>query len=270
MIEVLNRPQRQPIVAAIDFDGTLSLVRMGWQTVMHRVMKDALAPLHPQLDRIDAEIHSYIARSTGQPSIIQMAWVDEHVHLYGGPHHGAQYYLDQFSHAMSDRIDERLVSMTNRTQADVHMIRGARAFLEHLATRGVHMALVSGTEYHHLVRESTALGIIEFFDAGIFGPGGHAPGFTKAEALASLVERYALLPGQLVSIGDGPVEISAGRSLDAYCIAVASDEASGELDSHKRVHLVNAGADAVIANFLPLDRLTSLLFDRDSDAPSSF
>ncbi len=270
MIEILHRPTHHPVVAAIDFDGTLSLVRMGWQVVMHEVMKRALAPYHPHLDRIDAEITGYIARSTGQPSIIQMAWVDEHVHLYGGPHHGAQHYLDQFSHAMSDRINHRIATMTSNVTADRHMIRGARAFLQRLTNRGVHIALVSGTEYHHLVRESTALGIAPFFDAGIFGPGAHAPGFTKAEAMAALVERYELLPGQLLSIGDGPVEISAGKSLDGYCIAVASDEETGELDIHKRTHLLHAGADAVIANFLPLDRLTTLLFDRESDASSSF
>ena len=269
MIEVFNRPLRTPVVAAIDFDGTLSLVRMGWQVVMHHVMKTALAPYHPHLDRIDAEISGYIARSTGQPSIIQMAWVDEHVHLYGGPHHGAQHYLDQFSHAMSDRIDERLASMISPAHADHHMILGARAFLQLLQSRGVHMALVSGTEHHHLVRESTALGIDTYFDAGIHGPGAHAPGFTKAEAMANLVEQYELMPGQLLSIGDGPVEISAGRSLDAFCIAVASEEESGQLDIHKRSHLLHAGADAVIANFLPLAAIGALLFDQESYASST-
>jgi phosphoglycolate phosphatase-like HAD superfamily hydrolase len=269
MIEVINRPKQRPVVAAIDFDGTLSLVRMGWQVVMHGVMKRALAPYHPHLDRLDAEISGYIARSTGQPSIIQMAWVDEHVHLYGGPHHGAQQYLDEFSDAMRDRIDARIATMTTTHSADHHMIRGARAFLGRLADNGVRIALVSGTEHHHLVRESTALHIAEYFDAGIYGPGGHAPGFTKAEAMAALVERYELVPGQLLSVGDGPVEISAGKSLDGYCIAVASDEESGTLDLHKRAHLLHAGADAVVVNFDSLESIIALLFDGAGHASST-
>ena len=266
MIEIISRPQRPIRVAAIDFDGTVSLVRMGWQLVMHGVMKNALLPFHPHQAALDDEIFAYIARSTGQPSIIQMAWVDEHVHLYGGPHHGAQHYLDQFSHAMADRIDHRLAAMTTTAAADEHMIHGARAFLERLRRRNIPIALVSGTEHHHLVRECAGLKISDYFDAGIYGPGAHAPGFTKAEAMAQLVERYELLPGELLSVGDGPVEISAGKSLDGYCIAVASHEESGALDPHKRSHLLHAGADAVVANFLPLDELDVLLFGRGSDA----
>jgi phosphoglycolate phosphatase-like HAD superfamily hydrolase len=269
MIEVINPPHHRPVVAAVDFDGTLSLVRMGWQVVMHDVMKRALAPYHPHLDRIDAEISSYIARSTGQPSIIQMAWVDEHVHLYGGPHHGAQHYLDEFSDAMRERIDTRIATMTTTQAADHHMILGARTFLQRLTDYGVHIALISGTEHHHLIRESKALRIDHFFDAGIYGPGGHAPGFTKAEAMAALVERYALIPGQLLSVGDGPVEISAGKSLDGYCIAVASDEESGTLDLHKRTHLLHAGADAVVANFASIDTIAALLFDGAGHASST-
>lgn len=270
MIEVLTPPSQRIRVAAIDFDGTLSLVRMGWQAVMHGVMKQALAPFHPHPDALDAEISAYIARSTGQPSIIQMAWVDEHVHLYGGPHHGAQHYLDQFSHAMSDRIDARLAGMTSSAAADGHMIRGARRFLSMLQEHDIRIALVSGTEHHHLLRESTALQILPFFDAGVYGPGAHAPGFTKAEALAQLVERYELLPGQLLSVGDGPVEISAGKSLDGYCIAVASEEETGELDLHKRTHLLHAGADAVVANFVHIDAIETLLFGRGTDASQTF
>ncbi|NBU65499.1 MAG: HAD family hydrolase, partial [Chloroflexia bacterium] len=35
MIEIINRPSAAPRLAAIDFDGTMSLIRIGWQQVMH-------------------------------------------------------------------------------------------------------------------------------------------------------------------------------------------------------------------------------------------
>lgn len=266
MIEQIRQPQHPPCVAAIDFDGTMSLIRMGWQSVMHRIMKDALLPWHPRPEQLDSEISGYIARSTGQPSVIQMAWVDEHVLLYGGPHHGAQYYLDQFSAALSSQIDTRIASMTDDASADRHMVPGARAFLQMLKARGVALALVSGTERHHLIRESQALRIHDLFDAGIYGPGAHHPTFTKLEALQHLVNYFTIPPGGLVSVGDGPVEIQAGRAVHGYCIGVASHEESGGLDEAKRSHLLHAGADAITPHFRHIDALERLLFAPQSQS----
>ena len=259
MIELLRAPVHKFTLAAVDFDGTMSLIRIGWQQVMHGVMKAALHDYHPNHAHIDTDIRTYIAHSTGQPSIIQMAWVDEQVLLYGGPHRCAKNYLDQFSNAMKSQIDARVDSITDETTADAFMISGARQFLQALAQRDIRIALVSGTEHHHLVRESAALKIDSYFDAGIYGPGAHAPSFTKHDAIAQLVARYNVAPGAFISIGDGPVEIKAGKALGGYSLAVASDEHGGGLDADKRQHLLDAGADAVVANFAHLDNLTHAL-----------
>lgn len=259
MIELLRAPTGQFTLAAVDFDGTMSLIRIGWQQVMHSVMKAALYDYHPNHAHIDTDIRTYIAHSTGQPSIIQMAWVDEQVMLYGGPHRGAQYYLDQFSNAMKSQIDDRVAAITDESTADAFMVPGARRFLHALAERNIRIALVSGTEHHHLVRESAALRIDSYFDAGIYGPGTHAPGFTKHDAIAQLVARYNVAPGAFISIGDGPVEIKAGKALGGYSLAVASDEHGGGLDIDKRQHLLDAGADAVVAHFTHLDAITQAL-----------
>ena len=259
-IEILARPTHQPSVVAIDFDGTMSLSRIGWQEVMHAVMRQALAPWHPKPHLMDEEITSYIARSTGQPSIIQMAWVDEHVMLYGGVRHGAQHYLDQFSAAMSAQIDARIASIHDDASADACMVPGAREFLRMLHAHDVPIALVSGTERHHLIRESQALRIHDYFTAGIYGPGVHAPTFTKHDAMQHLVDQYQAPAGTLVSVGDGPVEIQAGKALLGYSIGVASHERSGGLDPAKRTILVQAGADAIVANLTMLAELQSLIF----------
>lgn len=260
MIEILSRPTTTIRLAAIDFDGTMSLIRIGWQHVMHGVMKHALHAYVPHPDTIDAEIVGYIARSTGQPSIIQMAWVDEQIIMHGGPARGAQYYLDQFSGAMRAQIDRQVASIHDDASADQQMVPGARAFLQLLHDQRIPIALVSGTERHHLLRESAALRIDHFFDAGIYGPGGHDPGFTKSDAIAGLCQRYQVPTGALLSVGDGPVEIHAGKALAGYSLAVASHEVSGGLDPHKRDHLIAAGADAVVAHFGDLTDITALLF----------
>lgn len=263
MIEIINSPTAAPRLAAIDFDGTMSLIRIGWQQVMHGVMHAALLPHHPHSAQLDSEIYAYIARSTGQPSIIQMAWVDEQVVVYGGAARGAQAYLDLFSHAMRDRIDQKLASIHDEASADALMVPGARAFLQMLAHYNVHLALVSGTEQIHLLRESAALRIDHFFDAGIHGPGSHHPGFNKNDAMATLIATYQVAPGRFLAVGDGPVEIIAGKSLAGYSVAVASHEASGGLDEDKRRHLLAAGADAVVANLTNVHAFTTLLFSKE-------
>ena len=260
MIEILTRPATTFRLAAIDFDGTMSLIRIGWQYVMHGVMKHALHAVVPNPDSIDAEIFGYIARSTGQPSIIQMAWVDEQVIMHGGPARGAQYYLDQFSEALRSQIDATIATIHDDQSADAVMVPGARAFLQLLRDHHIRIALVSGTEHHHLLRESAALRIAHYFDAGIYGPGTHDPGFTKSDSIAGLCQRYQVPTGALLSVGDGPVEIHAGKALNGYSLAVASHEVSGGLDPHKRDHLIAAGADAVVANFVDIADIQALLF----------
>jgi phosphoglycolate phosphatase-like HAD superfamily hydrolase len=192
-----------------------------------------------------------------------LAWVDEQVVLHGGPARGAQAYLDLFSHAMRDRIDQKVASIHDDVSADALMVPGARAFLQLLTDNDVRIALVSGTEHIHLLRESAALRIDHFFDAGIHGPGPHHPGFTKGDAMAELIDTYRIANGQLLSVGDGPVEIIAGKSLAGYSLAVASHEVSGGLDDDKRRHLIATGADAVIANFQQLHDITTLLFGQE-------
>jgi hypothetical protein len=157
MIEILSRPTTAIRLAAIDFDGTMSLIRIGWQHVMHGVMKHALHAYVPHPDTIDAEIVGYIARSTGQPSIIQMAWVDEQVIMHGGPARGAQYYLDQFSGAMRAQIDRQVASIHDDASADQQMVPGARAFLQLLHDQRIHIALVSGTEHHHYALTTSSM-----------------------------------------------------------------------------------------------------------------
>ena len=56
----------------------------------------------------------------------------------------------------------------------------------------------------------------------------------------------------LIAIGDGAGEIMAAKALGGLAIAVCSDEehnGSGLVDEHKRATLVDAGADAIIADY---------------------
>ena len=66
--------------------------------------------------------------------------------------------------------------------------------------------------------------------------------------------------GQLVTFGDGPVEIRETRKRGGRTIGVASDEMKRYgLNESKRTRLIKAGADVIIPDFSQLPELLQLL-----------
>lgn len=63
--------------ALFDFDGTISLIRSGWEEVMQELMEQMISgsrlPATPALRR---EISRYIDESTGVLTIEQMRWLE--------------------------------------------------------------------------------------------------------------------------------------------------------------------------------------------------
>ena len=70
---------------------------------------------------------------------------------------------------------------------------------------------------------------------------------------------------QLLSFGDGYVEIENTREAGGLAVAVASDEAnngSGRMDEWKRERLSGVGADVVIPDFRDAAPLLELILGR--------
>jgi DUF971 family protein len=74
------------------------------------------------------------------------------------------------------------------------------------------------------------------------------------------------IPGaQLLSFGDGYVEIQNTKEVGGLAVAVASDEAhngSGRFDDWKRVRLTGVGADVVIPDFRDAIALLDRILDQ--------
>jgi phosphoglycolate phosphatase len=67
-----------------------------------------------------------------------------------------------------------------------------------------------------------------------------------------ILSEHGITGRQLLSFGDGYVEIENTKQAGGIAVAVASDEAhngSGQVDEWKRRRLLKVGADAVIADF---------------------
>jgi phosphoglycolate phosphatase-like HAD superfamily hydrolase len=220
-------------------------------------------PGHKAAPKLRRGAEDYIARSTGQPTIEQMAWLSAAVERRGGFAEQPAEYKRRFESRMRERIDRRLSGLRSgaRTPDDL-LVPGARALLDALRWREVLLALVSGTDRDAVVDEASALGIAGYFGARIYGPGSHAPGFSKAATIAQLLSEHGLPGAALVAFGDGPAETAATRAAGGLAIGVALDEAHGSrLDPQKRAALIGAGADVITAHFGEHRQLVALLFD---------
>ena len=78
-----------------------------------------------------------------------------------------------------------------------------------------------------------------------------------------LLAEEAISCSRMLAFGDGPVEIQETKRTGGVAVAVAGDEennGSGRPDPCKREQLLQAGADAVTADFQAADGLLKMIF----------
>jgi phosphoglycolate phosphatase-like HAD superfamily hydrolase len=266
MIEIIrNHWQRGRIRHAVfDFDGTLSLIREGWQPIMIAVMVDALlqTPSHesePELRQMAADL---VAWTTGQTTHYQMACLCQKVAKRGGQPLDPPTYKQHFLDRLNERIEQRLATLrAGRTTPDALMVPGARTLLETLRARGVQCYLVSGSDEWYVVKEAAALHITSYFDS-IHGAQPDSVRPVKKEFIHGLVARHHLSESEFVSFGDGTAEIEEAVRAGGIAVGVASNEAErAGLDEHKRNLLIQVGAHIIVPDFREHEKLVAYLFD---------
>lgn len=231
-----------------DFDGTLALVRAGWMPVMLDMMMETLAPLGEDPVTLRAEAEQYVARLTGKDTVHQMHAFASHVRSLGGEPLSGEEYRDEFFRRTAACHNERLRAVEEgRMPPDGLLVPGARALLENLKARGLQVFLASGTAHDHICREARLLRIDQYFD-GMYGSAPTSK--TKSELLAHIVE--AGIPAEeILTFGDGRVEIEVTKEIGGTAVGVATDELDClQVDVKKREWLIHAGADYIVPNFL--------------------
>jgi hypothetical protein len=112
--------------------------------------------------------------------------------------------------------------------------------------------LASGTDEYAVKREADLLDITGYFDGHIYGAVDDYKNFSKKMVINRILRENGITGRQLLSFGDGYVEIENTKHVGGLAVAVASDEAhngSGRVDEWKRRRLLSVGADAVIPDF---------------------
>lgn len=248
----------------MDWDGTTSFTRRGWAEIMTALFFENLPGIAGE-SATAKHIHARteLMALNGKPSIHQMARLAELVHERGGPAMSANAYHAEFQRRLSEQTHARLESVQqNPSGTDSLLVRGARHFLERLASRGILVTLATGTVLHDVRREMEILCVAHLFQA-VHGPE-HLDdrNFSKRAVIAAVLREHAIHGDSLLSFGDGQVEISETKGVGGTAIGVASDEehpGSGKMDADKRTALFAAGADGVIADFQDAEMIVEAL-----------
>lgn len=251
--------------ALFDFDGTLSVLREGWERVMTPLMVEMIAGEAGDPDgAIRREAERYVDESTGLQTILQMDWLAAAVARRRGPSKAlsAEQYKALYNQRLMRHIRERLEGVeSGRTPRGEMLIAGAEAFLQALSERGIALYVASGTDVEDVRREAAALGLARYFGGGIHGAVGASRQCSKAAVIQDILVSHRLEGPELLVVGDGPVEIREGKARGAVAVGVASDEVRRRgLDPRKRERLAAAGADLIIPDFAAADALLAHLF----------
>ncbi len=264
-LEVVNPSVRVGHVrhALFDFDGTISVIRRGWEQVMIPLMVEMICDGHPTPPGLEAEVADYVDRSTGILTIKQMRWLEETVRRYGlaAEVKSAREYKRIYNERLLQPVRRRLARLDGSQAArDSLAIAGARRILEGLHTQGVRLYLASGTDHVYVVEEAEALGVADLFEGRIYGARDGAEAYDKARIIEDILTENDLRGEELLVVGDGPVEIRHARARDAVALGVAADEERRlGLNARKRERLLSAGADLIVTDFVHHAELVDLL-----------
>lgn len=267
LVELLPefRRPKELSVAILDWDGTLSLLRAGWAELMEGLWLEhiPLAPGEPELER-QRMARDDIWRLNGKPSIHQSAQLATRIAERGGQPQAAEAYEAEFQRRLTAATAARQqLVRCGAEPVEAFLVPGARAWMERLAARGLHLILATGSVRSSVEAEARLLGLDGFFDGGIFGPeDSNDTSFSKRAVIGEAAAR-AGGGNRVVAFGDGAVEIRETRAVSGLPVAVASNEArpNGPLpDGAKRTRLIEAGALACVPHFGDIEALDRALF----------
>lgn len=238
--------------ALFDFDGTLSILREGWEDVMEPLMVEMISDGSAPDDELITEVREYIDESTGIQTIFQMRWLVDKIKEYGFAEevHSEWWYKDEYNRRLMEKVNSRIEKLNNgEASPKDFLVKGSEEFLQALSDAGIELYIASGTDHGDVVKEVNALGLGRYF-SDIAGAPERRADCSKEMVIKQLIEERGLKGDELVVIGDGKVEIGLAIDMGAVTLGLATDEIRGcGLNLAKRKRLIDAGAHAIATDF---------------------
>jgi phosphoglycolate phosphatase-like HAD superfamily hydrolase len=250
--------------ALFDFDGTISLIREGWQGIMIPMMVEILekTPKHEDRSTIEAVVKDFVTRLTGKQTIYQMMQLCEEIRLRGGEPNEPLAYKEMYNERLNRHIRQRILDLKSGDASPTEMmVPGTLEWLQILKKREVRCFLASGTDEKYVQAEAGMLSLTPFF-SGIYGALDDLDKYSKKMVIDRILFENGLTGPEFVVFGDGFVEIADSKAVSGIAVGVASKEKTRHgIDDWKRGRLIAAGADLIIADFCCALSLEALLFD---------
>ncbi len=250
--------------AIFDFDGTISLIREGWQQIMIPMMIEILmeTPNHESFEEVEEVVRTYVANTTGKQTIYQMIRLAEEIEKRGGSPKEPIAYKNRYHDLLMDRIIHRLEGLRVETLKPEEMtVPGSLNALKTITNAGVSCFLASGTDEKYVIDEANLLGITPYFK-GIYGAQDDYENFSKRMVIQKIISENHLQGPELIAFGDGYVEIEDTKAVGGIAIGLATNEATRSgVDEWKRDRLIASGADVIMPDFTPFPSLWRFLME---------
>lgn len=260
-MEIINSPKTKPTHALFDFDGTISLIRAGWQDIMipmciEEIMK---CPMANDFKQVEEDVKEFVGNLTGKETIYQMKALVEAINKYGGIANTDLEYKKQYLDALNNRNKKILIDLKNGIiQPKEKRVAGAYELLTLLQQRNVQIYLASGTDEPNVIEEAKLLGVDSFFSY-IRGANPETGLGSKKDVIADILTQID--GNKLVVFGDGPVEIEYGKQAGAYCIGLTLNESKPMLtDKEKEKRLRKVKPDMLVRDLSYYNVIVDFLF----------
>jgi sugar/nucleoside kinase (ribokinase family)/phosphoglycolate phosphatase-like HAD superfamily hydrolase len=273
-IEIIRDLPKDPVIkyAIFDHDGTISTLREGWEDIMAPMMIRAISgdKYHDSdqnvYHKIETRVHEFIDKTTGIQTLMQMKILLDLIREFELV--PEDQILDEFSY--KEIYNNDLMRMVKEREKKLKRgelsvedltIKNVLPLLRKLHQAGIKLFLASGTDEEDVKNEAALLGYDGLFEGGIFG----AVGDINKEAKKIVLDRILDKIGghdnrQMITFGDGPVEIRETHKRGGITIGVASNELKRfGLNRIKRTRLIKAGADIIVPDFTQSAELLKLL-----------
>jgi rfaE bifunctional protein kinase chain/domain len=273
-IEIINPwKDNHPIKYAIfDHDGTISTLREGWELIMAPVMiKAILGERYKDIGtdmykKVEERVKEFIDKTTGIQTLVQMKGLVDIVREFGFV--PEKDVLDEFGYKkiFNDgllemvHVRERKFVAGELSLEDLS-IKNAIHFLKKLYDAGIQLILASGSDEQDVIEEARILGYDYLFEGRIYGAVGDVTIEAKRIVLNHIMEKIGSDNfTQVITFGDGPVEIRETRKRGGLTVGMATDELRRYgLNPSKRTRLIKAGADIVVPDFSQYTKLLELM-----------